>query len=386
MNPPGRFLKQDPTTKLWSDIGKKKALDKTRQALREGAPTMLKGLDGEEDDEENEEEEGQKSRSKSKKREDDNPLSSSFMSNTSIGSFSTDGLLSPDLLPTTNQGHTGGNVPGVLGMGINVQNGQGIDSNQMLMNTQMQMISQQMGQWQQLANLQNALQHSGTQLDPNVQLQLFMLQMQLQNQMGQHQLNAPPMPNNYNLQNQPSFNYPQGGNISAPQSQLNEQNIAALLTALQNNASNQNNPMQNFNSAATGSPSQYFQQQMAMLQLNQQIKNNSPYMSTAAPNLNVDGGVDNNNIQNILSAATAINGNTHGSNQETTEGSTMPLQATEGKSDGTSLARSQRIGLKNSFTMRPNSHRQATNPMALSLTSVGDLNMEDADDEDMEEV
>jgi hypothetical protein len=40
----GRFLKQDATTKLWHDIGDKKALDKTRQALREGAPDILKEI------------------------------------------------------------------------------------------------------------------------------------------------------------------------------------------------------------------------------------------------------------------------------------------------------------------------------------------------------
>lgn len=54
-NPPGRFLKQDPTTKLWYDIGEKKALDKTRQALREGAPEIMKEIgsdDNGEDDEE----------------------------------------------------------------------------------------------------------------------------------------------------------------------------------------------------------------------------------------------------------------------------------------------------------------------------------------------
>ena len=45
-NPPGRFLKQDPNTKLWHDIGEKKALDKTRQALREGAPEISKELGG----------------------------------------------------------------------------------------------------------------------------------------------------------------------------------------------------------------------------------------------------------------------------------------------------------------------------------------------------
>jgi hypothetical protein len=44
MNPPGRFLKQDPVTQLWNDIGTKQALAKTRQALREGAPEMLMDL------------------------------------------------------------------------------------------------------------------------------------------------------------------------------------------------------------------------------------------------------------------------------------------------------------------------------------------------------
>lgn len=50
-NPPGRFLKQDPETKLWHDIGEKKALDKTRQALREGAPEISKELGGDGGDE-----------------------------------------------------------------------------------------------------------------------------------------------------------------------------------------------------------------------------------------------------------------------------------------------------------------------------------------------
>lgn len=50
-NPPGRFLKQDLKTKLWYDIGEKKALDKTRQALREGAPDIQKELSGDDGDE-----------------------------------------------------------------------------------------------------------------------------------------------------------------------------------------------------------------------------------------------------------------------------------------------------------------------------------------------
>eukprot|EP00531_Pseudo-nitzschia_arenysensis_P001108 CAMPEP_0116123108 /NCGR_PEP_ID=MMETSP0329-20121206/4570_1 /TAXON_ID=697910 /ORGANISM="Pseudo-nitzschia arenysensis, Strain B593" /LENGTH=900 /DNA_ID=CAMNT_0003616997 /DNA_START=154 /DNA_END=2856 /DNA_ORIENTATION=- len=42
--PPGRFLKQNTSTKLWYNIGTQKALDKTRQALREGAPATVAGL------------------------------------------------------------------------------------------------------------------------------------------------------------------------------------------------------------------------------------------------------------------------------------------------------------------------------------------------------
>lgn len=44
LDPPGRFLKQDPKTKLWTEIGYKKSLDKTRQALREGAPELMKEM------------------------------------------------------------------------------------------------------------------------------------------------------------------------------------------------------------------------------------------------------------------------------------------------------------------------------------------------------
>eukprot|EP00542_Grammatophora_oceanica_P018029 CAMPEP_0194047932 /NCGR_PEP_ID=MMETSP0009_2-20130614/26244_1 /TAXON_ID=210454 /ORGANISM="Grammatophora oceanica, Strain CCMP 410" /LENGTH=462 /DNA_ID=CAMNT_0038693691 /DNA_START=92 /DNA_END=1480 /DNA_ORIENTATION=+ len=50
-DPPGRFLKQDGSSKLWEDIGDKKALDKTRQALREGAPDIVRQLHGNSDTE-----------------------------------------------------------------------------------------------------------------------------------------------------------------------------------------------------------------------------------------------------------------------------------------------------------------------------------------------
>jgi hypothetical protein len=63
MDPPGRFLKQNPSTKLWHDIGEKKSLDKTRQALREGAPDIIKEMSGESgDDDDVGSDDGQKQR------------------------------------------------------------------------------------------------------------------------------------------------------------------------------------------------------------------------------------------------------------------------------------------------------------------------------------
>ncbi len=40
--PPGRFLKFDEKTDTWSDVGDKKAREKTSQALREKAPLLRK--------------------------------------------------------------------------------------------------------------------------------------------------------------------------------------------------------------------------------------------------------------------------------------------------------------------------------------------------------
>jgi hypothetical protein len=47
LNPPGRFLLQDPDTKLWHELDEKKAMAKTRQALREGAPDVIKQMKSE---------------------------------------------------------------------------------------------------------------------------------------------------------------------------------------------------------------------------------------------------------------------------------------------------------------------------------------------------
>jgi hypothetical protein len=50
--PPGRFLKLDEKTGLWSDVGDKKAREKTSQALREKAPLIRKQQEEEKDKEE----------------------------------------------------------------------------------------------------------------------------------------------------------------------------------------------------------------------------------------------------------------------------------------------------------------------------------------------
>uniref|UniRef100_A0A7S3KXP0 DUF6824 domain-containing protein n=2 Tax=Amphora coffeiformis TaxID=265554 RepID=A0A7S3KXP0_9STRA len=44
MKPPGRFLDKDPETGLWHDIGDRKAIEKTSQALRDGAADLRKQL------------------------------------------------------------------------------------------------------------------------------------------------------------------------------------------------------------------------------------------------------------------------------------------------------------------------------------------------------
>jgi len=44
LNPSGIFLKEDPKTSLYYDVGYARSLAKTRQALREDAPELLKRL------------------------------------------------------------------------------------------------------------------------------------------------------------------------------------------------------------------------------------------------------------------------------------------------------------------------------------------------------
>jgi len=43
-DPPGHFLERDPVTGLWNEIGDKRAIEKTSQALREGQPNLRKKI------------------------------------------------------------------------------------------------------------------------------------------------------------------------------------------------------------------------------------------------------------------------------------------------------------------------------------------------------
>ncbi|KAL3913748.1 MAG: hypothetical protein SGARI_000495 [Bacillariaceae sp.] len=44
LDPPGRFLDKSPETGLWFDVGHKRAVEKTSQALRDGASALRKQL------------------------------------------------------------------------------------------------------------------------------------------------------------------------------------------------------------------------------------------------------------------------------------------------------------------------------------------------------
>eukprot|EP00978_Attheya_sp_CCMP212_P010635 scaffold25907_cov60-Attheya_sp.AAC.1 len=51
LNPPGRFLKQDPKSMLWYEISHMSALHRTRQSLRDGAPKLKKQIERIEEEE-----------------------------------------------------------------------------------------------------------------------------------------------------------------------------------------------------------------------------------------------------------------------------------------------------------------------------------------------
>jgi hypothetical protein len=346
MNPPGRFLKQDPKTKLWNDVGEKKALDKTRQALREGAPELMKEIDGTDANSSEYNFENQDALGPLRAARQNNPLASSLMGNISLGSFSLSSL-----------GHQRGAepvatppVPGIPGhiqtsnTGLTQEGANAL----LLAATQMQMQQQQ----QQLQLLQ---QQAGNFTPAQLQL----LQNHLQ--MNQQQQQQPQNTGGFN-----SNNMFLGGNggydaaLAAAQatSNMGSEQVAALLNAIHNHAAN-------------NSASDMFQQQLTQQLITQNFLNQ---MNTSNSILQA-GNLSNNTNQNAQ----------HGFHfqqsaaQQQHEDSTVPANVLSSPRT-TSRARAQRIGLKNSFTQqrRPNRHLK-NNEQALmgnSLMSVESINMD----------
>jgi hypothetical protein len=222
MDPPGRFLKQDSTTKLWHSIGKKKAIDKTRQALREGAPELLKAAEGGEDKEDSAPAAtsgaGEQvidgvcslkdftSNNNLFRSNPNRPGHLRFMSDVSIDSILSLGDFRMGEHHGDTLGHTrdrsilnsswpeaaGGQssqaaaaVSAPAGNILNHSQAYSHDElNSFLRIAQMQMIQQHINEWQQLCNTQGMLQnteHTNTQF----QLQALNLQLNLQNAWNQ---------------------------------------------------------------------------------------------------------------------------------------------------------------------------------------------------------
>mmetsp|Transcript_6388 Transcript_6388/g.10383 ORF Transcript_6388/g.10383 Transcript_6388/m.10383 type:complete len:474 (+) Transcript_6388:265-1686(+) len=342
MNPPGRFLKQDPKTKLWNDVGEKKALDKTRQALREGAPELMKELDGTDANSVEYKFENQDALGPLRAARQNNPLANSLMGNISLGSFS---LNSQDYQRGAENASTPP-VPGIPGQ-IQMSNpGPGLTqegANALLVAaTQMQLQQQQ----QQLQLLQ---QQAGN-INP-AQLQLLQNHLQM-NQQQQQQQNPTLSGGGNNMFLGNNGGYDAALAAAQASSSMGSEQVAALLNAIHNQSVN-------------NSASDMLQQQLTQQLLTQNLLNqmNNPNNTTQV------GNFSNNSNQNIQ----------HGFHLQNAapqhEDSTVAANAM-----GTSSrARAQRIGVKNSFTQqrRPNRHlKNNDQTMNNSLMSVESINMD----------
>ncbi len=349
MNPPGRFLKQDPKTKLWSDVGEKKALDKTRQALREGAPELLKELEGNDTASTEYKFENQDALGPLRAGRQNNPLANSLMGNISLGSFSLNSL--------DPQRATEASTPPVPGIPGQIQtNNSGLTqegANALLVAaTQMQLQQQQQQQQQQ--QLQFLQQQAGN-INP---AQLQLLQNHLQQQQQQQQ-----QPNSVLSGAGGNNNMFLGGNnggydaaLAAAQasSNMGSEQVAALLNAIHNHASN-------------NSASDLLQQQLTQQLLTQNLLNQMNNSSSTTPSANLS----------INTTPNVQHGFHFNQNNAQHEDSTVSANSMGGT---TSRARAQRIGLKNSFTQQRRPNRNLKNNeqalMGNSLMSVESINMD----------
>ncbi|KAL7449146.1 hypothetical protein ACHAWC_001238, partial [Mediolabrus comicus] len=337
MNPPGRFLKQDPNTKLWSDIGEKKALDKTRQALREGAPELLKEIKGEDDKSENMDAVGPL-----RVQRQNNPLTNSLMGNISLGSFSLNSLDNQRNLEAMGTPP----LPGQIQMN-NPTAGLTQEGANAILAAAAQIHQQQ--QQQQL------LQQQAGSITP---AQLQLLQNHLQ--MNQQQSQAPANPFNNVASAGSMFNMGNTGGYDAAlaaaqaSSNLGSEQVAALLQAIHNQASN--------NSATDMLQQQLTQQLITQNLLNQLNSSNSTLQA---------GNLGNQSVQHGFNTL-------HLSAQH--QDSTVPSNVPTGASPAadTSKARAERIGMKNTQQRRPNRHLKNADQSLItnSLMSVESIDVD----------
>jgi len=392
MSPPGRFLKQDPQTKLWSTIGEKKALDKTRQALREGAPELVKemeprtGGDGKG---------GKEAKKKSSGPEDffaqlqtmpgngRNPFSESLMGN---------------------------NFPIPMGVNPNpfgVFGAQG--PNSILAAAAQLQAAQQQGQQKQPPLMQNQLE---------AQLQLLKMQMGTQQLAN---LTAAQQQTNGNNSQSAGFNamaanaHAQAAQAQAVNNSINlpmggSNDMTAVFAAMMNSP------------GANPAAILAYQQQLAQLAMFNQmnamnVNSKSPFMTGNLNNMNNNG--NNGNDSNKLGIENAnpkpqqveskppsdssvftdcsVKGNkrkSEGLNHSFTSIDTISSEKSskrknEGLKSNSSFGRAQRIGLKNSLTQRrPNrnlvngdfqSLNNSMNGLKNSLMSIESLTLNEID-------
>ncbi len=325
-NPPGRFLKQDPQTKLWNDIGEKKALDKTRQALREGAPELMKELEGENGDCGDGDQFGGDfvAPLRPPRQHHNNMLAESFLGGASIDSFSLGSLdvsdhfqslnnhsLSSQMADITSGANnsflTQNGASAILAAAAQLQNAQQTTSNSFpLTDAQMASLGLTEAQIQVLKSNLNFPPHSSnnnTNLNNNI--------------LGNHNENAFNScggglvggggsmnqygQNNFDMGRNNSHNnfndYQSLLALAQSQSGNNNMNLggddySALLASLQNSAANPNNNFSNF------------QQNLSNFNSNMGGGNNDPYLQLAqqmVAHQNLSGGNFNNIKMNELS-------------------------------------------------------------------------------------
>ena len=322
MKPPGRFLKQDPKTKLWSDIGEKKALDKTRQALREGAPELLKEMEGggdNNDDGKMKKKGGKSNIAQQQQQLEEIPLRMSNLTDSMFSATSLGGFSLGDVFNSFNAGVSvgasgGGNndgsggIPGQIGGGRSMDNmfGPGVGADDILaaaaqIQAQQQAIQQQAIQQQQMLRQQQ--QQNNNQQQPqnmaNLQAQLQLLksmEMQGSNQQQQQQQQR-------NNSGMTIGTY----DLNASSSAMSNSDISNFVSSMNNMANNSN--MGNNNSMNPNSI--MYQQQMLQQAMLNQMNNNPNYSNN---NNFQGGGYDGHSSASTLPAGNLSSSNNRAGN------------------------------------------------------------------------